>query len=356
MPTQQLARTCVQSLTPYQSARRIGGVGNIWLNANESPDSADYPLAELRLNRYPEFQPPELINAYAQYAGVSAEQVLATRGADEAIDVLIRTYCEPGQDQIVINPPTYGMYAISAETFGVDVIKQPLDDDFNPDYQALAKANAKIIFICSPNNPTGNLVDIEALRTLAKAQQDKAIIVVDEAYIEFSPQATASGLIQEFDNIVILRTLSKAFALAGARCGFVLAQNEVISMLAKVIAPYPVPSPVASVATGVLTQGLSSMQARVAESNRLRAEFVNQIAKLNCADTIFSATGNYVLVQFKADLFDKIAQRGIVLRNFADKPRLERSIRVTIGNQQEMEQTLEAIKELSQMLLGETCQ
>ncbi|CAG9296768.1 histidinol-phosphate transaminase [Celerinatantimonas diazotrophica] len=356
MPTQQLARACVQVLTPYQSARRIGGHGNIWLNANESPDSDDYSLAHLRLNRYPEFQPPELISAYAEYAGVEEEQVLATRGADEAIDLLIRTYCEPGQDQIVINPPTYGMYAISAQTFGVDVIKQPLDDDFNPDYQALNQVNAKIIFICSPNNPTGNLVSIAALRTLAQAQQNKAIIAIDEAYIEFSPQASASALINEFDNIVIFRTLSKAFALAGGRCGFILAPNEIIRMLAKVIAPYPVPSLVASVATKVLTQEMSAMQQRVTESNRLRTEFIKQIDSLKIADTIFSATGNFILVQFKADLFDCIAQRGIVLRNFADKPRLERAIRITIGSPQEMEQTIAAIKELSQTRIGEACQ
>ncbi|MFM2484001.1 histidinol-phosphate transaminase [Celerinatantimonas yamalensis] len=355
MATTQLARQCVQQLTPYQSARRIGGHGHIWLNANESPDNIDYPNPEQRLNRYPEFQPPELISAYANYANITPDQVLATRGADEAIDLLIRTYCEPGQDRVVINPPTYGMYAISAQTFGVEVVEQPVDVNFDPDYAALAKIDAKLIFICSPNNPTGNLIDLAKLEVLALAQQDKALIVVDEAYIEFSAQASAISRLSQFDNIVILRTLSKAFALAGARCGFVLGNAAVIQCLSKVIAPYPIPTPVAKLAELVLTRQLASMKQRVEALNQQRLAFKQQLEVLPGVEYLFNATGNFILIRFKQELFSAIAEKGIVLRNFTDKARLERCIRVSIGNPQEMATTLEAIRAFCQATCGEIC-
>ncbi|MFM2481100.1 histidinol-phosphate transaminase [Celerinatantimonas sp. YJH-8] len=346
MATQQLARQAVQELTPYQSARRIGGHGNIWLNANESPDNAGYPNPEQRLNRYPEFQPPELIEAYAQYSQLTSAQILAGRGADEAIDLLIRAYCEPRKDQIVINPPTYGMYAICAKTWGINIIEQPVDADYNPDYQALTQLDAKLFFICSPNNPTGNVVDLEKVAQLAKQKRDKALIVIDEAYIEFAAEYTAQSLLAAYDNIVILRTLSKAFALAGARCGFILAHPDVINTLSKVIAPYPVPTPVAVVATEVLTTRLNEMYERVEIQNEIRRQFIQEIEKLDGIAEIFSATGNFILIRFSnPDVFKHMSEQGIVLRDFDDKPKLKSSIRISIGTQQEMEATLASLKQ-----------
>ncbi|WP_354625540.1 aminotransferase class I/II-fold pyridoxal phosphate-dependent enzyme [Psychromonas sp. MME2] len=143
--TQHLARKTVQALTPYLSARRIGGKGHIWLNANEAPDCSEYQLDSSKLNRYPEFQPPALINAYASYAGVNNEQLLTTRGADESIEILIRTFCEPGIDSILICPPTYGMYAISAETCGVAIEEVALDAQFDVDYFAVNRPSIKAI-------------------------------------------------------------------------------------------------------------------------------------------------------------------------------------------------------------------
>lgn len=347
MATQQLARKAVQELTPYQSARRIGGHGSIWLNANESPDSQQYPNPEQRLNRYPEFQPPELIGAYATYAGLSDPQILTTRGADEAIDLLIRGYCEPGQDRIVINPPTYGMYAICAKTWGVEIVEQPVTDSFDPDYAALEQLDAKLFFICSPNNPTGNLVDLNEVSKLAEIKKDKALIVIDEAYIEFASDQTAVDLLESYDNIVILRTLSKAFALAGARCGFVLANPDVIAILSKVIAPYPVPTPVATIATEVLTARLPQMYQRVAECNAIREQFVQTLNQLDGVAEVFPATGNFVLIRFESDaIFAQMGERGIVLRDFNDKPNLAASIRITIGTQAEMDTTLAALEQL----------
>jgi histidinol-phosphate aminotransferase len=261
----KLARNTVQALTPYLSARRIGGKGHIWLNANEAPNCiTEFQLNSEGLNRYPEFQPPELIQAYADYAHVETSQLLATRGADESIELLIRTFCESNSDKaqqecILICPPTYGMYAISAETADVGIVEVALDIDFNVDYQAvketvLSNKKIKLVFLCAPNNPTGNLLDKNKLIKLLQATHDHALIVVDEAYIEFCPEASQVDLLSAHSNLVITRTLSKAFALAGIRCGFTIANSDVIEMLSKVIPPYPMPAPIAQIATQALSK------------------------------------------------------------------------------------------------------
>ena len=180
---ERLARPELLTMVPYQSARRIGGCGDIWLNANESPFSDTKPS----YNRYPEFQPVELIENYARYANVANDQVLASRGADEAIELLIRTFCNPGQDKITICTPTYGMYAISAATCNVGINKVPLTSDWQLDPQLCNKVDdSKILFICNPNNPTGSTLSIAQLEPIVKQLQETCLVVIDEAYIEFS--------------------------------------------------------------------------------------------------------------------------------------------------------------------------
>ncbi|WP_432463347.1 histidinol-phosphate transaminase [Agarivorans sp. QJM3NY_33] len=349
MSVSLLARKKIQALVPYQSARRIGGSGEVWLNANESPEVSDFNYDGDQLNRYPEFQPAALINGYAAYAGVSPSQVLASRGADEAIEVLIRAFCEPNQDSVVICSPTYGMYSVSAETIGVEVKTVELDSDFNPDYSALAAIDSKIIFLCAPNNPTGSMLDHAKLSKVLEAQRDKALVVVDEAYIEFCTEQSVQGLLTDFDNLVITRTLSKAFALAGLRCGFTLANAEVIEVMSKVIAPYPIARPVAEIAAKALTtDGLKIMRERVASLNTIRSQAVDELSRLKIVKQIFPATGNYILIRFddSARIFKALGEQGIVLRDFANKPRLDNCIRMSIGNQQEVSITLKAIQGL----------
>ena len=360
-----LARANVQALTPYLSARRIGGNGDVWLNANEAPDCSEYQLDSGNLNRYPEFQPPALIAAYASYASINGatitpEQVLCSRGADESIEVLIRTFCEAstvasGGDSILICPPTYGMYAISAETCGVAVNEVPLDDDFNVNYDAVEQAvnapdsNVKVVFLCAPNNPTGNMLDKAKLVKLLQATLGKALIVADEAYIEFCPTLSQADLINDHENLVITRTLSKAFALASIRCGFTLAQASVIEMMSKVIAPYPVPDPVAQIATQSLSgHGLEIMRERVAVLNNNRMVLANSLATFPFVTQIFAATGNFVLVRFadSKPVWQAFSDNGIIMRDFANKPRLENCIRITIGSVEEMQATLNILNSL----------
>lgn len=341
---EKLARKQIQALKPYLSARRIGGSGDVWLNANESPFNNEYKTDFVRLNRYSDCQPKAMIDAYAAYAKVQPEQVLTSRGADEGIELLIRAFCEPNQDAILYCPPTYGMYAISAETFGVECKVVPLTADWQLDLSAI-RANldsVKLIFVCSPNNPTGNLVKRQDIIALLEMTKDRAIVVMDEAYIDFCPEASTVDLLAQYPNLAILRTLSKAFALAGLRCGFTLANKELIDVLQKVIAPYPVPIPVADIAVQALSEaGLARTKFQVLDLNANRAYLQAGLYMVPHL-TVFEGWGNYLLVKFPDGdaLFKAAWDHGIILRNSP----IENCVRISIGNREECEKTLAFIR------------
>ena len=181
MSIEELARENVRALTPYQSARRLGGNGDVWLNANEFPTAVHFALSQQTLNRYPECQPKAVIENYAAYAGVQPEQVLVSRGADEGIELLIRALCEPGKDAVLYCPPTYGMYSVSSETFNVALRKVPTLENWQLDLQGIADNldGVKVVFVCSPNNPTGQLINPEDVRTLLEMTRGKDLVVAD---------------------------------------------------------------------------------------------------------------------------------------------------------------------------------
>ncbi|EGR0365329.1 histidinol-phosphate transaminase [Vibrio cholerae] len=341
---EKLARQQIQALTPYLSARRIGGSGDVWLNANESPFNNEYKTDFARLNRYSDCQPKAMIQAYANYAGVQPEQVLTSRGADEGIELLIRAFCEPNQDAILFCPPTYGMYAISAETFGVERKKVPLTADWQLDLPSI-EANldrVKLVFVCSPNNPTGNLVKRADIIKLLEMTKDRAIVVMDEAYIDFCPEASTVDLLAQYPNLAILRTLSKAFALAGLRCGFTLANAELINVLLKVIAPYPVPVPVAEIAVQALSPaGLARTKYQVLDLGANRAYLQVGLSMVPGVQ-VFEGWGNYLLVKFPDGnaLFKAAWEHGIILRNSP----IENCVRISVGNREECEKTVAFIR------------
>lgn len=341
---EKLARKQVQALTPYMSARRIGGSGDVWLNANESPFDNEYKTDFTRLNRYSDCQPPALIEAYAAYAGVKGNQVLTSRGADEGIELLIRAFCEPNEDAILYCPPTYGMYAISAETIGVERKVVPLTAEWQLDLDAIEANldNVKLVFVCSPNNPTGNLVNRADIVKLLEMTKDRAIVVMDEAYIDFCPEASTVDLLAQYSNLAILRTLSKAFALAGLRCGFTLANEELINVLLKVIAPYPVPVPVADIAVQALSEaGLARAKFQVLDLNANRAYLQVGLQMIE-GITVFEGWGNYLLVKFPDGdaLFKAAWDHGIILRNSP----IENCVRISVGNREECEKTVAFIR------------
>lgn len=348
---QALARQNVRELTPYQSARRLGGNGDVWLNANEYAIAPQFELTAQTFNRYPECQPALVINRYAAYAGVDPEQVLVSRGADEGIELLIRAFCEPGKDAILYCPPTYGMYSVSAETIGVQARTVAAKADWSLDLPAIEAAldGVKLVYVCSPNNPTGNLIDPAELRAVLEMTRGRAIVAIDEAYIEFCPQATVTGWLQEYPHLAVLRTLSKAFALAGLRCGFTLGNSELIALLMKVIAPYPLSTPVADIAAQALApEGLAIMRQRVAEVSENRAWLMAELNQCDCVEQVFQSETNYVLARFTASsaVFKNLWDQGIILRDQNKQPGLSGCLRITIGTRQELQRVIDALQPL----------
>ena len=249
--TVALARPEIRALKPYASARALADAAGILLNANESPwpPAGDEGLA---LNRYPDPQPAELKQRLADLYGTGTENLLVTRGSDEGIDLLLRVFCRPGTDRVLVCPPCFGMYALSARVQGAEVVEAPLVDlgetfDLAPDLEEKS-AGCRIIFLCSPNNPTGNVIDAERVAALAEAQAGEGLVVVDEAYVEFAPETSMLRLLERHPNLVLLRTLSKAHGLAGCRLGSVIAHPEIIGLLRRIIAPYPLPTPTVRIA------------------------------------------------------------------------------------------------------------
>jgi histidinol-phosphate aminotransferase len=344
----------INALTPYESARRLfAGSGadtkQVWLNANESPFAGEYEVDSSVFNRYPDCQPDTVIKGYAKYAGLQAPQTLVTRGADEGIELIIRAFCEANTDSILICPPTYGMYAISAQTFNVGVEKSVLNDDFSLNlediYQHVGKVKA--VFICSPNNPTGTSVSKRDIINVLEAFSGKAIVVVDEAYIEFDIEQSQSDLLEKYDNLVILRTLSKAFGLAGLRCGFTLASAEIIQTLLKVIAPYPIPAPVAQIASKALADdGLVKMQSDVLIlKNELQAlrTALNTIGDITIVGDI---NANFVLfkTQRKTELMAFLVENKMLIRDQSKQIKLDNCLRISIGSPEQNQQLLALIK------------
>lgn len=341
----QLAREELVDMVPYQSARRLfasadSQVDNIWLNANEAPGSGDYRVNAQNINRYPDFQPDNLMQAYSQYTSLETNQLLATRGADEGIELVIKAFCRAYQDNILICPPTYGMYAISAQAQGVGIVKVPqIDNQLDIDGIKAQVGKVKVVFLCSPGNPTGNLLDKAQIEQTIELFQDNAIVVVDEAYIEFSAQDTVQGLLKKYDNLIVLRTLSKAFGLAGLRCGFTLANPAIITMLSKVIAPYPISAPVAEIASAALNQeGLAVMRTNVEQSNALRTSLSQWLNEQTWCVRVLPSQANFVLFECidKDAIFNALKDQNILIRDQSSQLQLANCLRISIGSESEL--------------------
>ena len=336
-------------LKPYESARRLFSGGQDWLNANESPYANEYSVDSSNFNRYPSCQPEAVVSGYADYAGLDKSQLIVTRGADEGIELLIRTFCTPGKDNILICPPTYGMYAISAETCDVGIKKVPLNDDFSLNVNAVcAEDDVNVIFICAPNNPTGTPVAREDIKTVLSHFADKALVVVDEAYIEFDAENTWANEINNYPNLVVLRTLSKAFALAGLRCGFTLAQAPIIQALLKVIAPYPIPEPVAQIAAKALSaESLTLLELQVATLNREKETLAEALQALDGIELVGDRKANFVLFRYEKApaLMQYLVSQGMLIRDQSKQLNLHNCLRVSIGTEEQNQRLMQLINE-----------
>ncbi|WP_422667559.1 histidinol-phosphate transaminase [Buchnera aphidicola] len=345
-----LVRKNIKSLKPYQSARRIGGKGDVFLNANESPVPVFFSIKNKKWNRYPEGQPKNLIAAYSAFVNIHSNNILVTRGADEGIELLIKAFCEPGKDIIICCPPTYDMYHITADIAGVEIKKIPTKKNTWQLDLLNIKLNlkqVKLIYICNPNNPTGTIISKKDIIDLLDITLGKSLIIVDEAYIEFSLENSMVNDLKNHKNLVILRTLSKAFSLAGIRCGFLLANKDVIDILHKVISPYPISIPVSDIAYQALQKkSLIAMNNRVLEINANRIWFSNQLKIFSCVEKIFDSSANYILVKFHMceKLFTELWNSGIILRNQNQKIYLQNCIRISIGTRTECVRVISEIK------------
>lgn len=347
----QLIRPDLQNFTPYSSARDEAKHGKIWLNANESPwnDQAD-----IALNRYPKKQPRELFEQLAFVYNVAAEQILLSRGSDEAIDLLIRLFCRAEKDAVMISSPTFGMYKVCAQLQAAKVIDCPLEKraEFDLDIEKIINtwtSEVKIIFICSPNNPTGNLINKTDILRLCEVFQGKSLIVVDEAYIEFADTESLSSDIARYDNLVILRTFSKAFGLAAARCGLVLAQGEIIQYLSAIMPPYPLSTlTTQAVAAAIMPSNFQKILERVQCIKQQRDKLSEALSKLPFIRKVWPSQANFLLVEVEdADqLMDVCKRNEIILRNMNDKSNLENCVRITIGSPEENVQLVMVMQQM----------
>ena len=344
------ARPEILAMQGYVSARSLVATGDstVFLDANECPYEPFVGAAGLA--RYPMQQPPELVSAVCGWLDISSANLTITRGADEAIDCLMRAFCVPAEDNIIICPPTFAMYAQSAMLQGVETRKVPLAEGFALDSEGILAAvddQTKMVFICSPNNPTANLMDRDAVTGLCRALAGRALVVVDETYIDYADRDSMAGMLESFANLVVLRTLSKSHAAAGLRCGMAVARRDVTELLHKVLAPYPLPQPVVQAALTILKpENQKRLAARRDEIVARRDAFAVSAAGIKGVRQILPTDANYLLmIVDDADaLCARAAESGYILRNQSHQPGLEGAIRVSIGTEDEMEGLLAILR------------
>jgi histidinol-phosphate aminotransferase len=332
-----LARPEIRALQPYSHAAWEPGL--VRLHANENPWRDDADRTAAGLNRYPEPQPAELVGRIAALYGVASQQVLVGRGSDEGIDLLVRAFCAAGRDRILVCPPTFGMYRVAASIQGAGVTEVPLDRErgFALDAEGVAAAwtpGLKIAFLCSPNNPTGNLLDQRSVARVLEALAGRALVVVDEAYAEFAPHSSLVPWLARYPHLVILRTLSKAYGLAGARLGAVLAAPEIVELLRRMIPPYALTVPTIEAGLSALSPaGLERCRARVDTLIEERGRLATALATMPLVEKVWPSDANFLLVEC-ADAGRMLAagiRGGLLVRDVRRQPGLERCLRITVG-------------------------
>lgn len=350
-------RAHYKQMEGYSSAGMEAGksADKIYLNANENP----YPLPGLEgLNRYPEPQPMALLEAYAQNYGVENDQVVMTRGADEALVILTKIFCEPHQDQILINAPTFGMYAVDALSMPAGVVNVPLvkkGGTFALDKDAIVQAacdpdqNIKMVFLCSPNNPTGGSFSHEVISEICEAVEGHAVVILDETYAEFSEAGSMVDDLESTSNLIILRTLSKSYAFAGMRMGCMLcADREFIKLVkTKAMDAYPLPRMSIEAAFHVLSPeikaiALENIQKILAERRRVE----DALAKIDTVVHVYPSDANFLLFEMEraGEFCQFAAENNIIIRDFSKKTGTENCLRLSIGLPEENDQLLDLLR------------
>jgi histidinol-phosphate aminotransferase len=342
---QELVRPNIWDLKPYSSASdEYSGVASVFLDANENPYSKPY-------NRYPDPLQRELKRGIARLKKVPAEQIFLGNGSDEAIDLLFRLFCEPRQDNVVAMEPTYGMYRVCAGVNDVAYRSVLLDEDFQlqtEDLLAATDEHTKLIFLCSPNNPTGN--DLNPDEVAKVIERFDGIVVLDEAYIDFSDQPSFLTKLAEMPNLVILQTFSKAYGNAGIRLGMAFASPEIIDLLSKIKYPYNVNS---------LTQQFAMQQLHryyeidrwIKDIKEERRSLIRQFSAQKCVKEIYHSDANFFLARMTdaVDVYNYLVSEGIIVRNRHNVTLCEECLRITVGTPSEDRQLIEALRKYDKL-------
>jgi len=345
---ESLVRPEIVALRPYEHA--------VWdpeltrLHANELPWRVPGDYSRSGLNRYPEPQPRVLIRGLADLYSVPQDSVLVGRGSDEAIDWLVRAFCRAGQDAVLICPPTFGMYAVAAQIQGARIINVPLriGEGFALDAAAILEhcsPAVKLVFLCSPNNPTGNLLATDAILRIASALANRALVVVDEAYLEFAAYESIARHLPQYPNLCSLRTLSKAHGLAGARCGTLIADSQVIAVVKKLIPPYAVSQLTLEAVMKLLApEQVAGMRERARCLRAERERVALELARLTCVRRVWPSKTNFILAEFKdaAQALERAVAAQLLVRDARSYLGLTEALRITIGTAAQNERLLRA--------------
>ncbi|MFT4772178.1 MAG: histidinol-phosphate aminotransferase [Cryomorphaceae bacterium] len=331
-----LVRENVKALSPYRSARdEFEGEASISLDANENP------FDHKNLNRYPDPYQRKLKQKISELKGVKESSIFLGNGSDEAIDLLIRAFCEPREDSILIFTPTYGMYQISADINAIETVEIPLTTDFQIDVERASKIDAKVTFICSPNNPTGNDMDTQIVESILRTSN--GLVIIDEAYIDFSKRKSWTERLEEFPNLVVLQTFSKAYGMASIRLGMAFANEEIVSILNKIKPPYNVNG----LTQNYALQALEHKEAVLSEIDTILKErqwMKMALLKLKGVRKIYPSEANFLLIEIDRAkvLYQHLAEKGIVVRDRSSQ--VNDALRITIGTPRENKTLIENIK------------
>lgn len=337
-----LVRSNIAALTPYSSARdEFKGSAEVYLDANENP-------YETGLNRYPDPLAAAVKAELEQIKGVPAQQIMLGNGSDEVIDLLFRIFCEPGKDEVITLPPTYGMYQVSADINNVGVKKVPLKAGFIPDVEAILAAvtdRSKILWLCTPNNPSGN--DFPAADVERLVSSFPGIVVVDEAYVDFANRASYTTWLDRFPNLVIMQTFSKAWGLAGIRLGMAFASKEIIRLLNAVKPPYNVNRLTQQAALDALRQK-EKQEEEVQTILGQRALLQQHLASLSFVERIYPSSSNFILakVEDPKGTYNYLMDKGIIVRDRSRQHACEGCLRFTVGTPEENERLFRALIEM----------
>jgi len=344
MNIQDLIRPIIKVLKPYSSARDEfqGNSDNmVFLDANENP-------FENGVNRYPDPQQRTVKSLLSKIKGIPQQNILLGNGSDEVLDLIYRAFCEPNQDNIITLPPTYGMYSVLANINAIDIKSVQLDDNFQPrvdDILNVANSNSKLLFLCSPNNPTGNSFEAKSIERLIN--EFKGIVVIDEAYIDFSNEQSWAGRLNEFSNLIITQTLSKAYGMAGIRLGICYASEEIISVLNHIKPPYNVNELTQLKAISQLELPELTQQ-QVADILQERDLLITKLETVDYISKIYPSDANFVLAKVDDAIkrYNQLIEKGIVIRNRTTQPGCENCLRFTVGTPKENRILIDTLKSI----------